>query len=173
MASIRTCGVDWPGPGYYEQVARAAAQQAGVDPNLFFCLIRQESGFDPNALSPAGAVGIAQIVPQYHPGVNPCDPVAALQYAARLIRQYLDQFGGEALALAAYNAGAGAVQQYGGVPPYAETQRYVQAIQACAGRPLSGAASSATGSAMGSAASGDGGLFIFALIILAVWFAFR
>lgn len=109
--------------------ARNAAVNAGIDPDLFVRQINAESGFDPNARSGAGAVGVAQIVPAYHPGVDPTDPFASLTYAANLMGNYVRQYGGDyARALAAYNAGPGAVARYGGVPPFEETQRYVRNI---------------------------------------------
>jgi soluble lytic murein transglycosylase-like protein len=99
-------------------VARQFAVQAGVDPNVFEAQINQESGFNPSAYNPSGATGIAQIVPRWHPNVDPSDPIASLQYAANLMANHLARYGGDyRLALAAYNAGPGAVQHYGGVPP--------------------------------------------------------
>lgn len=119
--------------------AAQAAQRAGIDPALFQRQIQQESNFDPNARSGAGAQGIAQIVPSAHPGVNPLDPKAALDYAATWMRQLTDRYGGDARkALAAYNAGPGAVDKYGGVPPFEETQRYVKTIHDDAGAPSGG-----------------------------------
>lgn len=112
-------------------LVRFAAEQAQVRdlvPAVFIRQIDVESGFNPNAVSPAGAIGIAQIVPRFHPGVDPCDPWASLRYAAGLDRAHLDEFGGYRLALAAYNAGAGAVRHFGGVPPYEETWRYLTLI---------------------------------------------
>jgi hypothetical protein len=115
--------------GPLQDYARAAASKAGVDPEIFVRQIQQESGFNPTAKSPAGATGIAQIVPQYHPGVDPSDPYASLDYASRLMADHLRRYGGDyAKALAAYNAGPGAVERYGGVPPFEETQRYVSTI---------------------------------------------
>ena len=73
------------GSGDLQSYARQAAQRAGIDPDLFSRQIQQESGFDPSAQSPAGALGIAQIVPQYHPGVDTSDPYASLDYAANLM----------------------------------------------------------------------------------------
>jgi soluble lytic murein transglycosylase-like protein len=91
-----------------------------------------ESGFNPFARSPAGAEGIAQFMPGTANAYrldNPFDAVAAIDAQAHLMSDLLRQFGGKvALALAGYNAGAGAVQQYGGIPPYAETQAYVAKI---------------------------------------------
>ncbi|HYW88705.1 MAG TPA: lytic transglycosylase domain-containing protein, partial [Chloroflexota bacterium] len=115
--------------GDLQDYARAAAQRAGIDPDIFVRQIQQESGFNPNAKSPAGATGIAQIVPQFHPGVDPNDPYASLDYAANLDAQHLQRYGGDySKALAAFNAGAGAVDRYGGIPPFEETQRYVDNI---------------------------------------------
>jgi len=112
--------------GPLQDYARAAASKAGVDPEIFVRQIQQESGFNPTAKSPAGAQGIAQIVPQYHPGVDVSDPYASLDYAARLMANHLRTYDGDySKALAAYNAGPGAVARYGGVPPFEETQRYV------------------------------------------------
>lgn len=109
--------------------ARDRAQTYGVDPDIFVRQISQESNWNPNARSPAGAQGIAQIVPRFHPGVNTSDPYASLDYAARLMGNHLQTYGGDySRALAAYNAGPGAVQQYGGVPPFRETQLYVSNI---------------------------------------------
>lgn len=113
----------------YIAFAEQQARSAGIDPAIFVRQIGVESNWDPSALSPAGAIGIAQIVPRWHPGVDPWDPWASLTYAAQLMRSHLDRFGGRYdLALAAYNAGAGTVEQYGGVPPFEETQRYVRLI---------------------------------------------
>lgn len=118
------------------QYAADAATRAGIDPGIFSRQIQQESGFNPGAYNPSGATGIAQIMPQYHPGVDPSDPHASLDYAAQLMRQNLDRYNGDyPTALAAYNAGPGAVAQYGGVPPFPETQRYVSAIMGGSGNP--------------------------------------
>jgi soluble lytic murein transglycosylase-like protein len=112
----------------------AAAKSNGIDPALLKGLVQQESGFDPNARSGAGAVGLTQLMPGTAAALgvtDPTDPVQSLQGGARYLRQQLDRFGGdERLALAAYNAGPGAVAKYGGVPPYAETQGYVNKVLA-------------------------------------------
>lgn len=89
--------------------ARQAAIAQGISADLFVRQITQESSFDPNARSTAGAVGIAQIVPSWHPGVDATDPYASLDYAARLMRSYVNRFGSYRLALIAYNAGPGRV----------------------------------------------------------------
>jgi soluble lytic murein transglycosylase-like protein len=110
----------------------AAATRYGIDPGLLRGLVRQESGFDPRAHSPAGAMGLTQLMPATAASLgvtDPYDPVQALDGGAKYLRQQLDRFGGDpAKALAAYNAGPGAVTRYGGVPPYAETQNYVRNI---------------------------------------------
>ena len=111
-------------------VARQAAITVGLDPVIFERQIQAESGFDPDAHSPAGARGIAQITPATAQswGVDTSDPVASLQAAAEHMAAYVQRYGDYALALAAYNAGPRAVERYGGVPPFAETQRYVTKI---------------------------------------------
>lgn len=113
-----------------EQIEASSARW-GIDPNLLAGVIHQESNFDPNAGSPAGAQGLTQLMPATAEelGVNPADPVQAIEGGARLIAEKLQEFGGNVeLALAAYNAGSGAVQQYDGIPPYPETQAYVQKV---------------------------------------------
>jgi soluble lytic murein transglycosylase-like protein len=116
----------------------AAAQKHGIDPALLAGLVKQESGFNPDAGSPAGARGLAQLMPGTAAGLgvtNVLDPVQSLDGGAKYLRQQLDAFGGDVTkALAAYNAGPGAVQRYGGVPPYAETQHYVRVVQENAAR---------------------------------------
>lgn len=115
------------------QLARTAARQYGLPEDLFLAQITQESGWNPKAVSPAGAGGIAQFMPatgqQY--GLTPderFDPSRALPAAAKHMRDLYGQFGSWELALAAYNAGPGAVRKHGGVPPFKETQNYVPAI---------------------------------------------
>jgi soluble lytic murein transglycosylase-like protein len=114
----------------------AAAARYGIDPALLRGLVKQESGFDPTARSGAGAVGLTQLMPATarELGVTDAtDPLQALDGGAKYLKQQLDRFGGDASkALAAYNAGPGAVQKFGGVPPYAETQHYVQNVLAFA-----------------------------------------
>ena len=104
-----------------------AALRSGVDPRLFAALVWAESYFHPGAVSRAGALGLAQLMPGTAAGlgVDPYDPLQNLAGGARYLGVQLLRFGRLDLALAAYNAGPGAVEQYGGVPPYAETQAYV------------------------------------------------
>lgn len=113
-------------------VAHQAAVKAGhPDPEMFVRQMRQESGLRPGQTSKAGARGIAQIMPATAKGwgVDPNDPYASLDAAAKAMTKYIGSYGGDyAKALAAYNAGVGAVQKYGGVPPYKETQHYVKTI---------------------------------------------
>ncbi len=112
----------------------AAAKKHGLDPALLAGLVKQESGFNPTAGSPAGARGLTQLMPATAAGLgvtDVLDPLQNLDGGAKYLRQQLDAFGGDVTrALAAYNAGPGAVQRYGGVPPYAETQNYVRIVQA-------------------------------------------
>jgi soluble lytic murein transglycosylase-like protein len=117
----------------------AAAARNGIDPALLTGLIRQESGFDPNAVSSAGAVGLTQLMPSTAQALgvaDPRDPAQSIEAGARYLREQLDRFGGDATkALAAYNAGPGAVERFGGVPPYSETQQYVRNVLSYARQP--------------------------------------
>jgi soluble lytic murein transglycosylase-like protein len=90
--------------------AWGAAVRQGIDPVLFTRQITAESDFDPHAVSNAGAVGIAQIMPALHPAVDPTDPYASLDYAARLMRGYINHYGDWRRALIAYNAGPGRLE---------------------------------------------------------------
>jgi soluble lytic murein transglycosylase-like protein len=115
----------------YDAQITAAATKYGIDPALLKGLIRQESNFNASAQSGAGAQGLTQLMPGTASslGVDPSDPAQAIEGGAKYLKQQLDRFGGDpSKALAAYNAGPGAVTKYGGVPPYAETQNYVQKV---------------------------------------------
>jgi soluble lytic murein transglycosylase-like protein len=132
-------------PTQYDAQITAAATKYGIDPALLKGLIRQESNFNAAAHSGAGAQGLTQLMPGTASslGVDPSDPAQAIEGGAKYLRQQLDRFGGDPTkALAAYNAGPGAVAKYGGVPPYAETQNYVQKVLGYAAE--YGAAASAT-----------------------------
>lgn len=117
-------------PGAFEQMARAAARKHNVPEDLFLRLVHQESRFRPTAKSTKGAIGLAQLMPGTAQllGVNPHNPKENLEGGARYLSQQYRKFGDWRLALAAYNAGPGAVEKYKGVPPYAETQQYVKKI---------------------------------------------
>ena len=117
------------GSSEYSPLIEQAAARYGLDPAVLYGLIQQESGFDPSAQSSAGAAGLTQLMPGTAASLgvaNPLDPAESIEGGARYLSQLMAQFGGNVEdALAAYNAGPGAVRQYGGVPPYAETQSYV------------------------------------------------
>jgi soluble lytic murein transglycosylase-like protein len=116
----------------YDPLIEQAAARYGIDPAVLHGLIQQESGFDPEAQSGAGAAGLTQLMPGTASSLgvaNPLNPAESIEGGARYLSQMMSRFGGNTEdALAAYNAGPGAVQQYGGVPPYAETQSYVQKV---------------------------------------------
>lgn len=121
---------EWAAKSPYANLIVKSAEENGLDPNIFLRQLNQESGLNPFAKSPAGARGIAQLMPPWWQGkFNPDDPNAAIPFAAQLMGRYLQKYGGDYnKALAAYNAGEGAVDKYGGVPPYEETQRYIKLI---------------------------------------------
>jgi uncharacterized protein YycO len=120
----------------YANLFTQAAQKYGVDADLLAAVAKQESGYDPSAVSPAGAQGLMQLMPATAKGLgvtDSFDPAQAVDGAARLLSDLLDRFGRTDLALAGYNAGPGAVLRYDGVPPYPETQNYVRSILAMVG----------------------------------------
>lgn len=116
--------------GPYLDPARNAARRHGIPEDLFLRLVQQESGWNPRAVSHKGAIGLAQLMPTtaQHLRVNPADPAENLDGGARYLAAQYRKFGTWQLALAAYNAGPGAVLKYGGVPPYRETMDYVRVI---------------------------------------------
>ena len=121
--------VESPADMYYD-VAAEAALRYGIPPQIFFNLISVESNWDPVVMSYRGAIGLTQLMPAtaLELGVNPWNARQNLDGGARYLRQQHDEFGSWLLALAAYNSGPGTVKKYGGVPPYEETQNYVQKI---------------------------------------------
>ena len=123
---------DVSGPIPYLDEITAAANKYGVDPALLAGLVKAESNFNPNAQSGVGAKGLTQLMDSTARGLgvtNSLDPLQALDGGAKFLGGLLKQFhGDQSLALAAYNAGPGAVQKYGGIPPYQETQRYVPKV---------------------------------------------
>lgn len=114
----------------YQSLFTEAGEKYGVDPALLAAVASVESGFNATAQSSAGAQGLMQFMPATaaEMGVDPMDPESAIDGAARYLRRELDRFGSVSLAAAAYNAGAGAVSKYGGIPPYSETQNYVKKV---------------------------------------------
>ncbi|MDT0200798.1 transglycosylase SLT domain-containing protein [Nocardioides sp. AE5] len=120
----------------YAVLFNTAGATHGVSPALLAAVARQESGFDPSAVSHAGAQGLMQLMPATARGLgvtNPFDPTQAVDGAARLLSDLLDRFGSTELALAAYNAGPGAVLRHDGIPPYRETQNYVSSVMGMLG----------------------------------------
>jgi soluble lytic murein transglycosylase-like protein len=120
-----------PVPAQFATALTQAAAAANLSPTLLSAVVWQESRWNPQAVSPKGAMGLAQLMPATarNLGVNPADPIANLKGGARYLRMLLDQFDGNVeKALAAYNAGPGRVRSAGGVPAIAETRNYVSSI---------------------------------------------
>jgi soluble lytic murein transglycosylase-like protein len=135
VASAYTPAVQGEGAeagGEYEALIDQAAARNGLDPAVLHGLIQQESGFDPSAASSAGAAGLTQLMPGTASSMgvaDPLNPAESIEGGARYLGQLMTQFAGNTEdALAAYNAGPGAVEQYRGIPPYAETQSYVSKV---------------------------------------------
>ncbi len=129
-AGTALTGLPAAGRAYASQIT-SAAKAAGIDPALLAAVAWTESGFDPEAGSPAGAQGLMQLMPRTAAGLgveDPTDPAQALAGGARYLKQQIDAFGRVDHALAAYNAGPTAVRRSGGIPPYEETQSYVTRV---------------------------------------------
>lgn len=121
-----------PDGGDLRELAAEAARRHGLDPGLVMAVVAVESGFRPQAVSPKGAQGLMQLMPRTAESLgveDPFDPAENLDGGARHLGQLLTLYGGDLVrALAAYNAGAGAVKRHGGVPPYRETRAYVKKV---------------------------------------------
>ncbi len=121
-------------PAQIDQLVQSNAMHWSVDPALVKAIIANESGFNANATSKVGAQGLMQLMPGTAAGLgvtNAYDPAQNVWGGTKYIKGLLDRFNGDVrLAVAAYNAGPNAVEKYGGVPPYAETQNYVQNVLA-------------------------------------------
>jgi hypothetical protein len=118
------CDLDW--------IIFRAGEKSGIDPRFIHAVIKQESKYDPKAVSSAGAQGLMQMMPATARRFglkDPFDPTANVEAGTKYLKWLLERFDGDvSLALAGYNAGEGAVDKYNGVPPYGETQNYVKQI---------------------------------------------
>ncbi|MET1755122.1 lytic transglycosylase domain-containing protein [Novosphingobium sp. RD2P27] len=130
---------DAAGPERFRARVAELARKYDISPNLLEAVVWQESRWNPGAVSPVGARGLAQLMPgtARELGVDPRDPMANLEGGARYLRMQLDAFGGDIeKALAAYNAGPMRVQRAGGIPAIRETQLYVASIMARLSAPV-------------------------------------
>ncbi len=119
------------GVSQWEPIIQEAAAEYGLDPALLRAVIAQESGGNPSARSSAGAMGLMQLMPATAESLgvtDPYDPRQNIFGGARYLRGLLDRMGSVELALAAYNAGPGAVRRFGGIPPFPETRNYVASV---------------------------------------------
>ncbi|OLF19636.1 lytic transglycosylase [Actinophytocola xanthii] len=133
LASVS--GASVPSGGAYASLFSTATARHGLPQGLLAAVAKAESNFNPSAVSHAGARGLMQLMPATAAGlgVDPMNPAQAVDGAARLLKSHLSTFDSVPLALAAYNAGPGAVRRYDGIPPYAETQNYVRKIMGMLG----------------------------------------
>ena len=120
----------------FDPIIESAATRHGVDAHIVKAVIQVESAFQPRARSSKGAMGLMQLMPttaRQYKARNPYDPTSNIEAGTKYLKRLLDEFE-LPLALAAYNAGEGAVRRFGGIPPYAETQAYVSKILGLLGR---------------------------------------
>ncbi len=119
-------------PNIFDNYIRDAAGLYGLEFALIKAIVQVESSFNPNAVSNAGAIGLMQIMPENHNALclrDPYDPRANIMAGTRYLKSLLNRFDDDIrLSLAAYNAGPAAVERYNGIPPYPETQKYVNRV---------------------------------------------